>query len=363
MRINIIIPTIKLAGAEKRFVFMFMSLVEKRPETYLFITKELYQEAEESTEFNKIIQHKNNIVITAFKNGVISRYVFLNYFLKSYPTSINHFVLWFPIRLFYGQIKTLFTFPANDYKRLFPYYKRIIINYFFLKAKKVDLLDGNVFNYLTKRFKSFNQKFYLTPNSCINTDFFNYDKNQKKNNDVVFLGRFDDQKQSMRYLKQIPQIHTHLKQKGIIVNTYYLVGFGDREMEMKKELGEKKFDNIPVEILHTTNPELILRKSKVFLSLQQFNNYPSRALMEAMASGNLPIVTDVGTTKLLANETFAAFVPKNFDAVDIAKSIEAILSLPEKDFYQKAQLAREVILKDFTLEKMENYYVNLYDNI
>ena len=57
-------------------------------------------------------------------------------------------------------------------------------------------------------------------------------------------------------------------------------------------------------ILFRKSSELIaaLAEARIFLSLQNFDNYPSQSLIEAMANGCDVIATDVGETRLLVEE-------------------------------------------------------------
>jgi len=101
----------------------------------------------------------------------------------------------------------------------------------------------------------------------------------------------------------------------------------------------------------------------VFFSLQMRNNYPSKSLLEGIAAGNIPLVTDVGTTRLIARPEFSYYVPENFSADDIAGELLQILSLDETTLQEKMTAARTFISNNFTIQTSAAYYINLYKGL
>ena len=126
--------------------------------------------------------------------------------------------------------------------------------------------------------------------------------------------------------------------------------------ELLAEAKNEIYNGLPIEIKFTSNPEEILNKSKVFISTQLFNNYPSRSLVEALAAGNLPVVTDNGQTRWIAKENFSYYVKEDFSETDIADAVYEIMKLDNNAFIEKANIARVFVTTNHTLKKMSNYF-------
>jgi glycosyltransferase involved in cell wall biosynthesis len=106
----------------------------------------------------------------------------------------------------------------------------------------------------------------------------------------------------------------------------------------------------------TLEPWKYLRKSKVFVSIQQFNNYPSQSLIEAMACENAIIASDVGETRLLVTENEGILVGLN--PQEIAEAIFKLFST--KGLIEKlGSNARKKVIKDHTVEKFAEYFYSI----
>lgn len=106
-------------------------------------------------------------------------------------------------------------------------------------------------------------------------------------------------------------------------------------------------------ITETDDPFGVLARTKVFLSVQRYENYPSQSLLEAMASACAVIATDVGDTRRLLDGSCAVLIPR--DAATLAAAIAALLA----DAPRRAALghaARERVLRDHTVERFAEYF-------
>lgn len=104
----------------------------------------------------------------------------------------------------------------------------------------------------------------------------------------------------------------------------------------------------------TSNPYHVLGRSKVFLSLQQNENYPSQALLEAMASGCAIIATDVGETRRILDESCAILIPFCLDSLKLA--IEQLMN--DDDLCLKmGRAARSRALQHHTIERYSKYFL------
>ncbi len=101
----------------------------------------------------------------------------------------------------------------------------------------------------------------------------------------------------------------------------------------------------------------MLGEARVFVSLQRTDNYPSQALLEAMACGAAAVATDVGLTWKLVDETVGARVKAEPAAV--AEAVLALLDHPDRADAM-GRRARERVIRDHSMEKYLDYMEGLY---
>lgn len=152
--------------------------------------------------------------------------------------------------------------------------------------------------------------------------------------DVIVVARFIEGK-GYELIEQIATEISHLK--------ICICGFGSR------------IPNIPgAEIVRTENSFEFLSRSKIFLSLQKKNNYPSQSLLEAMVCECAVVATDVGETRRIVDEECAVLIP--YDATSLRDAIFFLISNPEKAM-EIGRNARERIIKHHTIERYMEYFL------
>lgn len=109
----------------------------------------------------------------------------------------------------------------------------------------------------------------------------------------------------------------------------------------------------------TNDPFGLLARSKIFLSLQDHENYPSQALLEAMASGCAIIATDVGETRRLVDESCGALIPR--DGVALAQAIERLLA-DQPTLFRMGEAARTRAVARHTVERFACYFWSMVQN-
>jgi glycosyltransferase involved in cell wall biosynthesis len=201
-----------------------------------------------------------------------------------------------------------------------------------LFADITDVLDPSIFSLYKKLYK-YKKSIYLTECSFTNIDLFR--PNFPKKKQIVFLGRFSPEKQILTFCKSIPLIDQLLK-SHMHNYSFLIIGNGPLLNDLKSIMASNSFLNINVTLINTYKPHVYLNDSEIFVSLQRFNNYPSKSLIEAIAAGNLIIATDCGQTNTLAKHEFTRYIPEKFKPADIAK---AALLLCELDDITKTEMA------------------------
>jgi glycosyltransferase involved in cell wall biosynthesis len=219
-----------------------------------------------------------------------------------------------------------------------------------MNATMVDFLSQQVALNLGEKIGYINRANILyTPNSFINySEFFPV---FPKNELITFCSRITGIKNPGLLLEAC---YT-LKLRGIENFKLSIIGDGDLVEDLKQFVEQKKMKNI---VFHggIDNPQDILNRSKIFISIQSTNNYPSQSLIEAMACENAIIASDVGETRRLVTENEGILVPLNPDR--IAEAIQFLLEHPEK-CERMGKSARQKVLKEHTIEKFTDYFLSI----
>lgn len=139
---------------------------------------------------------------------------------------------------------------------------------------------------------------------------------------------------------------------------FRLLGSGELENEIKDFIDLNNLNKV-LEFKHSYNLQEDLSDSIIFMSLQKDENYPSQSILEACICENMIVATDVGDTNKLVKEPFGFLT--TFNPVDIARICLKILDNFENGiFYGKE--ARDFVLKNHSIEKYYDYFVNLIQN-
>lgn len=125
---------------------------------------------------------------------------------------------------------------------------------------------------------------------------------KKKQNTVVFAGRLTQTKRPLMFLEAIDQI------KDKVGNWKFSVyGKGPLESEVKSYINEKQLGSI-VTLSSHPNPKEIFVSTKCFVSTQDFENFPSLSMNEAMSTGNAIIARNVGQTALFVKDNVNGYL-------------------------------------------------------
>lgn len=100
-----------------------------------------------------------------------------------------------------------------------------------------------------------------------------------------------------------------------------------------------------------------LSRSRIFLSLQFPDNYPSQSLMEAMLLGNHIVATDVGDTQMMVRpELNNRLVPVSASAV--GQALEQLLAVETINTEN-----RELILREHSVARFADYFLHMHQNL
>lgn len=99
--------------------------------------------------------------------------------------------------------------------------------------------------------------------------------------------------------------------------------------------------------------------SKIFLSLQNYENYPSQSLLEAISSGNYIIASDVGDTNSIVKTDFGSLVSLSIE--DISIKLKDAIKLIEKSGDDIFRSSRNFAINRFKPEDSISYFKTLFN--
>ena len=212
--------------------------------------------------------------------------------------------------------------------------EKISLTFAVAMLSKIDCLTPTYYSFAIRQsLPHLQQKVRLAP--CSFSDYSMAQPRERRDIDVTFLARFAPGK-GVSYL---PSIAGALAAKG---KTMHVVGAGPLVPAVSG-----------VPIYESVDPYEVLGRTKIFLSIQEKENYPSQALLEAMASECAIVATDVGDTRLLLDENVAELVEPTAGAI-----VQATLKLLDnpKRASDMGQQAKTRVLRDHTLERFGRYF-------
>jgi glycosyltransferase involved in cell wall biosynthesis len=222
-----------------------------------------------------------------------------------------------------------------------------------LHADKIDFLSQSLANEVQDRVDVRLDQISVSPNSFKIYDQFFPDS--IKENSVVFCSRLEPIKNPLLYLKAVllyNQNHVIGESEKV---KFYLLGDGPDFEKAETFKREHNLWNVEMPGF-VPYPQEYFKKSKIFVSIQQSNNYPSQSLLEAMACGNAIIASDVGETRKLVDDKVGLLVELNAQA--LANAFEQVLANQVLQTTMALE-ARQRVLENHNVEKFLEYFQSL----
>lgn len=177
---------------------------------------------------------------------------------------------------------------------------------------------------------------------------------KRKENIIVFLSRLISIKHPMEAVMAANEIKDELRNRKFKL---IICGKGPLYNNVNDYVIKNDLQDI-VDVPGYLIASDVIPQAKVFLSLQDFTNYPSQSLIEAISCGCWCIATNVGETELLVKDYFGELVDLNINSISkaILRAIEKTDSLEYVD--RELQFAKE----NFDIMKSANYYAGIINN-
>lgn len=175
-----------------------------------------------------------------------------------------------------------------------------------------------------------------------------------KDNIIIWAGRMVDQKRPILFLEAIKRLK-ELNPEILDNWEVKVFGFGDLEKVVDSFIQKHNLKR-NISIGNSNQLEEEFQKSKLFVSTQSFENYPSQAMNEAMIHGNAIIAFNLGDTKLFLNNEVNGFFPDGDSVEYLANAIQRYLkNADHKRFYLESIKVCNLI------HNPENFYQKLKD--
>lgn len=364
-RVYIVLTTKGVGGCEKRFTDIWHGLVSQGLDVHLVIDKVTHFDLTQQSGYKNKLSLVNNIHIVDYPSSSFWRMIpVLWKFFDSQPRGcIIHYPLAYVpgLQTRYGH--RLVMSWVNSAMPSFSYSWRNAINVWigFILSNHLDVL--NPLN-LAKivRFPRLRVKSSLTSGGTI-VDSEIYFPSEKFL-DFVFVGRLESEKQSLRFVKLLPEVHHVLQQSMISKYRFIVCGDGSEKHEIMEILNSNDFDGVPLHVGFSSNVEDVLGHAAIFFSLQKTSNYPSKALAEAMSCGAFPVITQVGESELMTKGCrYHYFLPRDFLASDLIDAISKYLAYTDSERKNIVETVSSYAVRRFCAENQVNYFRDIYSRL
>lgn len=348
----IVLVSIGIGGAEKRFFDIFRSLKDCNSNVFLVVSATLYEKLS--------ITSKENIIVIGNSEDSLFKFT-VNYFkwlrtLKSVKASFHYpmnclffFHFFMPHKVSMSLTNCYFAPKLFTFKRSLI---RQYISLFFVS--RVDVLNPDIYKNISKfKFTSFT----LTPNGTyVHPEIVHLSEKKPL---YGFIGRLISGKGLEEFLKKIPEIWESLQFKVDKDFSFFIAGYGVLEKMVEQEVSNLQDTDIPIVFYGYRPAEELLKSARLVFSLQEKTNYPSRVVAEAMLNGCSVLVTDTGDSRNFGSfDSGLNYINPVLDTVEIVNQILRNES-KYKDDVAYPRKVREEALHKFSSEETLTYFMDI----
>jgi glycosyltransferase involved in cell wall biosynthesis len=189
---------------------------------------------------------------------------------------------------------------------------------------------------------------------CTFTDYERFAPALKKQNWVVFAGRFIELKNPLLFVQAIPQVlNAHPEVQ------FLMFGAGPLQYPIKQTVARLGVGDV-ISVRYEPDLAFFLAQSKVFVSIQKDENYSSQSLLEAMACENAVVASDVGETFRWVGEETGVRIESTPES--LAAAIIELFDDPEL-LRRKGKNARQKVLQKHTVDHFARYLLDIYTEL
>ncbi|MBL4624864.1 MAG: glycosyltransferase [Flavobacteriales bacterium] len=157
----------------------------------------------------------------------------------------------------------------------------------------------------------------------------------QKKNTIAFASRLHRQKRPDWFLKAIKELYDR-KVTELDHWKFLLIGGGELKEEMSQFITNNNLAGV-VEMSECGDLSTIYPETSCYVSTQDFENFPSLSMMEAMACGNAVIARNVGQTNLMVKNGVNGLVLKEDSYQGLTNTLEEYIIMSSDDRKQMQQ--------------------------
>jgi len=238
-----------------------------------------------------------------------------------------------------------YRFSCYNDKNFIKKYILYITSYFSYKfSNRIVITNNFEKKYIINKFSINPKKIKVIPN-YINTNIFKK-KNIQKKFDILFVGRFESQKNLNLFVESIESLPLKI----------LLIGNGKLINELKFDLKKRKIKYKMIKSVQNDKLPLYLNQSKIFLTTTLYEGNP-KSILEAQSSETIVISTKFEGSKDLIKDRFNGFLT-SYNKKEITFRIKYCLKNLKKLKSLKINARKTIIQKNninkiFSLELKE----------
>lgn len=340
----------------------------KEYESYLFVNKKL----KESLIKQEIIKNDNNVIDIPIFN--LLYFEKLNSLLSIIWLAFNIRKLK-PNNIFSFQTLNLYSFLINSinfssykvvaevdqsfHRRIKNKFKYLFFLLSTFSSDRVDCLSDQIFQTAKKSYHASlisninSPKFSISPNSFnpLLRNLFVPLPFKDRKIDILFCGALNELKGAELLLRALKNIY----KIGIEPITYF-IGDGPSRINIIRAIKNNEISS-STKCFSYHDPQLFMRDTKFFCSLQYVDNYPSQSLIQAMQSGCLALATDVGSTRKLLNDKNSFLIANDY--LQLSNKLQILFNQDIKEF---VYFQNQSILK-INSWAIKNNFIKYYQEI
>lgn len=348
-------------GAELRFFDIFTELTKTNDDVFLIIPECLKQKF--SRDFSQRRRAIDKIVPIDTEDW--GRWKLIRAFMKLLktlpPGSTFHYpfnYLW-PLHIIRNDNVLISLVDCHTSPTFFSFIKN---NPWFLLSciftKKIDILRPSTFQWL----KSQNSKkeLSLTPRGTFQLKKPKITKYNKKLK-IIYFSRLEIEKGISEWIQIIPTVDNILQSKYKTEAHFLISGYGSLEDHVEKSTQDLIKKGVNVNFIGKTNADNVFKEFGVFLSIQKFDNYPSRIVAEALTRGCPVIISRIGDSENFPDIKYGInYVSPNLNPEEISKQLYEL----QKKFNSFSNLSKTISkqsIKEFSHKDTIDYYRDFFD--
>ncbi|MEW6470318.1 MAG: glycosyltransferase [Bacteroidota bacterium] len=179
----------------------------------------------------------------------------------------------------------------------------------------------------------------------------------EKRNDIVFAARLGANKNPLMFVEAVSLLE-RLEPERIKDWSFAIYGKGEQEELVRERIRELGLQHT-IKMGYSLHMADVLAHSKCFVSTQDYENFTSLSMLEAMACGNVIVSRNVGQTGYFAKAAVNAFLAEEDTAKGIAMALAEFINRPElheRMQMESVRIATEIHTAKNFFKETEEYW-------